>query len=118
MLGLNSVLITPVIAYVTTRNPYIVLFGFVTVAEFISNKGLNVLYQGANPTDFNDCSNTGVYICGGLPASNAPISNPYGTLAVFKSNSDGGYTIQLFFSRHSNSHLYSRTLSGNWTQIL
>lgn len=88
------------------------------MAEFISNKGLNVLYQGTNPTDFNACSNTGVYICGGLPASNAPISNPYGTLAVFKCNSDGGYTIQLFFSRHSNSHLYSRTLSGNWTQIL
>ena len=35
MLGLNSVLITPVIAYVTTRNPYIVLFGFVTVAGII-----------------------------------------------------------------------------------
>lgn len=88
------------------------------VAEYISNKGLNVLYQGANPTDFNACSNTGVYICGGVPASNAPTSNPYGTLAVFKSNSDGGYTIQLFFSRHSGGQLYSRTLSGNWAQIL
>ena len=75
------------------------------------------MYQDANPTDFNKCTNTGLYICGGISASNAPELNPYGSLMVFKSIVDGGYTIQIFLSRHSNGHVYSRTLSGSWVQL-
>lgn len=88
------------------------------MAGVIVDKGLNVLYQGANPPDFNKCTNTGVYICGGTDALNGPISNPYGTLVVFKSGIEGLYTVQVFFSRQSTNSVYSRTLSGNWTKIV
>ena len=72
------------------------------VAEHIKNSRIEILPKISNPKDFDTCSITGVYMCGGTAASNAPTSSPFGTLVVFSySSGDNGYTVQLFLIRSS-----------------
>lgn len=86
------------------------------MAGVIVRNGLNVMAQGSNPSDFNECKQTGIYSCGGLVAENAPVSNPYGTLIVFgTTGSNVNYTVQLFVGK--NGQFYFRSLDGSWVQL-
>lgn len=88
------------------------------VAEQIASKGTNILYQSSNPKDFNLCTLTGIYGCGGSSAENAPSSTPYGTLIVFNSTAfGGGYSIQLFFNRGDTPSAYYRIGTSAWHKM-
>ena len=88
------------------------------MAEQIASKGTNILYQSSNPKDFNLCTLTGIYGCGGSSAENAPSSTPYGTLIVFNSTAfGGGYSIHLFFNRGDTPSVYYRIGSGAWNKL-
>ncbi len=87
----------------------------IDLAGQISQLGYNILSASTNPKDFNSCTKTGVYSCGGASANNAPTASPYGTLIVFESQLSGDYTIQLFFGRSGSVHYRHGT--GIWTQL-
>ena len=86
------------------------------MAGVIVRNGLNVMAQESNPSDFNECKHTGIYVCGGLITENAPVSKPYGTLLVFRAEgSNELYTAQFFISR--GGQFYFRSLGGDWVQL-
>ena len=93
MLGLNSVLITPVIAYVTTRNPYIVLFGFVTVAGLLGNP-MGYVNEIVNETGLDSAVKSGYYSIKSNVATTEGNKVIYGTMLVMTTIS---YTSQIAF---------------------
>lgn len=89
------------------------------VAGQIAATGINVLYQGTNPKDFNLITETGIYGCGGAGAENGPTAAPYGTLIVLKSTAfGGGYSVQMFIGRSSTPSFYYRIHPWEWTRVV
>lgn len=88
------------------------------MAGQIAATGINVLYQSANPKDFNLATETGIYGCGGSSAENGPTAAPYGTLIVFNSPAfGGGYSVQMFIGRGSTPSFYFRIIGGDGGEL-
>lgn len=104
--------------YATLKYFDTIMCRYICVAEQIKNIGIEILPKISNPKDLDNCVTTGVYMCGGTAASNAPTNSPYGTLVVFSySSDDSGYTVQLFLSRSASRKCYIRLLGSSWIEI-